>query len=156
MEDLLPADLIADPYTRQVVSAIVLLIGLAVLWFIWKFFYTVFKHVLVGLFMLILGSGAYWYFRSSDPPRAPEVGKHAYGASSRRYLGKVASVVNDQSKGVVFGVRAPGGQIASYPKGTIILKDEMIDEPTPTPFPTATPGQLVKPARSDGGKKGGR
>ena len=152
MEDLLPADLISDPYTRQVVSAIVLLVGLAILWFVWKFFYTVFKHLIVGLLVLSLGACGYWYFRSSAPPRAREIGKHVYGVTSKRYLGEVQSVYNDQQKGVVFGVRAPGGQIASYGKDNVVLSDQMRDEPSLTPLPSASPALNLKPARS--GKKG--
>lgn len=154
MEDLLPTDWISDPYTRQVVSAIAALVGLAILWFVWKFFYTVFKHVLVGLFVLVLGAGGYWYLRSSEPPRAPEVGKHVYGAVSKRYLGQVQSVTQDPAKGVVYGVRAPGGQITGYAKSYVVLKDVMDDVALPSPTLAATPALNLRPSRS--GKKGAR
>ena len=147
MEDFLPLDVISDPYTRQVVSAIALLVGLAVLWFIWKFFYTVFKHVLIGLFMLVIGSVGYWYFRSSAPPRAPEVGKYVYGVSSKRYLGVVQSVQRDGSK-VTYGVRGTGGQITAYQQGYVELVDKIrADEPSPTPEPSPTLKNNLRPRK---------
>ena len=147
MEDLLPFDAISDPYTRQVVMAIALLIGLAVLWFIWKFFYTVFKHVLVGLLVLVLGAGGYWYFRSSAPPRPPEVGKHVYGVSSKRYLGVVQSVQRDGSK-VTYGVRGSGGQITGYQQGYVELVDKIrAEEPSPTLQPSPTLNSNPRPRK---------
>ncbi|NOT63615.1 MAG: hypothetical protein HOP19_25670 [Acidobacteria bacterium] len=147
MEDLLPLDFISDPYTRQVVMAIGFLIGITILWFIWKFFYTIFKHVLVGLFMLVIGSVGYWYFRSSEPPRPPEVGKHVYGVSSKRYLGVVQSVQRDGSK-VTFGVREPGGQIKGYQQGYVELEEKMREvEPLPTPAPSPTLNSNPRPRR---------
>ena len=146
MEDYLPT-WISDPYARQVASAFGLLIGLAILWFVWKFFYTIFKHVIVGLFVFALGAGIYWYMNSSSTDRPPEVGKHVYGATSKRYLGKVQSVVSDPQRGVTYGVRAPSGQIASYPKESVVLKDVMDDRTpitTPSPSPAATL-KLVRP-----------
>ena len=147
MEDLLPLDAISDPYTQQVVSAIALLIGLAVLWFVWKFFYTVFKHVLVGLFMLVLGAGAYFYFRSSAPSRPPEVGKYVYGLSSKRYLGVVQSVQRDGSK-VTYAVREPGGQTKGYQQGYVELVDKIrAEEPSPTPEPSPTVNNNQRPRK---------
>ena len=147
MEDLLPLDAISDSYTRQVVSAIALLIGLAVLWFVWKFFYTVFKHVLVGLFMLVIGSAGYWYFRSSAPPRPPEVGKYVYGVSSKRYLGVVQSVQRDGSK-VTYAVRTSGGQITSYQQGYVELEAKMRPiEPSPTLEPSPTVNNNQRPRK---------
>ncbi len=147
MEDLLPLDFISDPYTRQVVMAIGFLLGVTILWFIWKFFYTVFKHVLVGLFMLVIGSAGYWYLRSSEPPRPPEVGKYVYGVSSKRYLGVVQSVQRDGSK-VTYGVRGSGGQITAYQQGYVELVDKIrAEEPSPTPEPSATLKNNLKPRK---------
>lgn len=148
MEDFLPA-WITDPYTRQVVMAIGALIVMAVLWFVWRFFFSLFKYVVIGIFLFVASGAVYWWMNSSTPERAPEVGKHAYGAISKRYLGKVQSVVNDGSRGITLGVRAPGGTITSYPKESIVLRDEMIAvEPTATPASSPTPTGTLKPARS--------
>ena len=147
MEDLLPLNSISDPYTRQVIMAIALLVGITILWFIWKFFYTVFKHVLVGLFMLVIGSVGYWYFRSSAPPRPPEVGKYVYGVSSKRYLGVVQSVQRDGSK-VTYGVRGSGGQVTGYQQGYVELVDKIrAEEPSPTPEPSPTLKNNLKPRK---------
>jgi hypothetical protein len=147
MEDLLPLDFISDPYTRQVVMAIGFLLGITILWFIWKFFYTIFKHVLVGLFMLLIGSVGYWWFRSSEPPRPSEVGKYVYGTSSKRYLGVVQSVEREGSK-VTYAVRAPGGQIMGYQQGYVELEDKMREvEPVPTAEPSPTLNANPRPRR---------
>ncbi len=147
MEDLLPLDFISDPYTKQVVMAIGFLLCITILWFIWKFFYTLFKYVLVGLFMLAIGSVGYWYLRSSAPPRPPEVGKYVYGVSSKRYLGVVQSVQRDGSK-VTYGVRGSGGQITAYQQGYVELVDKIrADEPSPTPEPSPTLKNNLRPRK---------
>lgn len=147
MENLLPA-WISDPYTRQVFMAIGALLLFAVLWIIWRFFFTIFKHVIFGIFVFVASGAVYWYLRSPAQERAPEVGKHAYGVTSKRYLGKVQSVVNDEPRGVTLGVRAPGGTIASYPKDSVVLRDEMLAvEPTATPVPSPSPTGTLKRVR---------
>jgi hypothetical protein len=147
MDDYLPS-WISDPYTRQVLMAIGALLLFAVLWFIWKFFFTIFKQVVFGIFVFVASGALYWYFRTPSEVRAPEVGKHAYGVSSKRYLGIVQSVSYDGPSGVTYGIRAPGGAITGYPKGSVVLRDEMIAvEPTVTPVPSPSPIGTLKNTR---------
>jgi hypothetical protein len=127
--------------------AIGALLLFATLWIIWRFFFKLFKYVIFGIFVFFASGALYWYFRSPSEVRAPEVGKHAYGVTSKRYLGKVHNVLREGSS-VTFGVRAPGGAITSYPKESVVLRDEMIAvEPTATPAPSPSPTGTLKPAR---------
>jgi hypothetical protein len=122
-----------DNYTREMLLAVGLLVLLAVLWVVWKFFFAFFKHVLTALFIAVLGSGIYYYVMSQPPPKDPNVGKHAYGASSNRYLG-VIEAANDDS----YVVKQPGGYQTKYPRARVIVKDKMdpVEAASPSPSPT--------------------
>ena len=134
-----------DNYTREMLLAIALLFVLAVLWLAWKFFFSIFKHVLTAVFITILGSGIYYYVMSQPPPRDPNVGKHAYGTSSNRYLGVIEAATEDS-----FVIKQVGGQQTKLPKARVIVKDKMDPvaavSPSPSPSPTSKP-PVKAPAR---------
>lgn len=135
-----------DDYTTRMVTAIGLLILIGILWVVWKFFYTLFKHVLVALFIAAIGSGVYYYMMyQPPPPKDPNVGKHAYGASSGRYLGEIEAAQNDPQSGPVWIIRQPGGQQTKLAKTRVIVKDKMDPIAVESPTPTATPAQNPKP-----------
>ena len=138
-----------DNYTREMVLAIGLLIIMAVLWLAWKFFFSIFKHVLTAVFLAVLGSGIYYYVMSQPPPRDANVGKHAYGTSSNRYLGVIESATDDS-----FVIKQPGGQQTKVPKARVVVKDKMdpVEAAVPSPSPSASPNKAksTKPARKRG------
>ncbi len=134
-----------DAYTTKMVMAIGLLILISLLWVVWKFFYTVFKHVLVALFIAAIGSGVYYYVMNQTPPKDTNLGKHAYGASSGRYLGEIEAAQNDPQSGPVWIIRQLGGQLTKLPKARVIVKDKMDAVAVESPTPAATPAQTPKP-----------
>jgi hypothetical protein len=126
--------LLGDAYTRELLTAIALLIVAAILWLVWKFFFAFFKHVLTALFIAAIASGVYYYVMNQPPPRDANLGKHAYGVGSNRYLGEITGATED-----AWVVKSPGGYEAKYPKARVLVKDKM-DPITPSsPSPTATP-----------------
>lgn len=133
-----------DAYTREALAAIVLLVVAAVLWLVWKFFFAFFKHLLMALFITAIASGFYFYVMNQPPPQDPNVGKHAYGISSGRYLGVVESAVEDS-----WVVRLGNAQ-TKYQKGRVTLKDKM------DPIETAQPSPSVKPRVNTSDKKRAR
>ena len=78
-----------DEYTSSVLLGIGVLIALGILWAVWKFFFSLFKHVLLAVLLGAVGSAVYYYYRSSPSPREPNFGKHAYSKISGQYLGVV-------------------------------------------------------------------
>ena len=120
-----------DTYTREMLSAIALLIVAAILWLVWKFFFSLFKHVLTALFIAAIASGVYYYVMSQPPPQDPNIGKHAYGTSSNRYLGVIEAGSDDEYVVGLAGVKK------RYPKGRLIIKDKMDPVPIESPSPTA-------------------
>jgi hypothetical protein len=126
-----------DAYTTETLSAIGLLILIAVLWLIWKFFYTIFKHVLIALFLAAIGSGVYYYLMR-PPPKDPNIGKFAYSSNSGRYLGVIEGAAEDSQLGAVWIVRPTGGYPTKYSKGRIVLKDKRDPEPLEQPSPSPT------------------
>jgi hypothetical protein len=142
-----------DNYTREMILALGLLLILAVLWLAWKFFFAMFKHVLMAVFLTVLCSGVYYYVMSQPPPQDPNVGKHAYGASSSRYLGVIEAADEDS-----FVIKQPGGQATKLAKARVIVKDKMdpvtVASPSPSPAASQKPKPATKPATS--GKKPAR
>ena len=134
-----------DAYTTRMVTAIGLLLLISLLWVVWKFFYTVFKHVLVALFIAAIGSGIYYYVMNQTPPQDPNIGKHAYGASGGRYLGEIEAARNDPQSGPVWIIRQPSGQLIRFAKARVIVKDKMDPIAVESPTPTATPAPSPKP-----------
>jgi hypothetical protein len=144
-----------DAYTTKMVTAIGLLLLICLLWVVWKFFYALFKHVLVALFIAAIGSGIYYYVMSQPPPpKDPNVGKHAYGASSGRYLGEIEAAQNDPQSGAVWIIRQPGGQQTKIAKARVVVKDKMdpVTEEQTSPSPTPA----TKPKTGPSGKKSAR
>ncbi|MBI1762911.1 MAG: hypothetical protein HYR56_15885 [Acidobacteria bacterium] len=137
-----------DSYTRQMLAAIALLIVAAILWLVWKFFFSLFKHVLMALFIAAIASTVYYYVMNQPPPRDTSVGKHAYGVSSGRYLGVVEGAQNDPQSGPVWIIRQPGGQPTKLAKARVIVKDKMEPLAAESPAATATPAQNPKPRPS--------
>ena len=133
-----------DTYTREMLSAIALLIVAAILWLVWKFFFSLFKHVLSALFIAAIASGVYYYVMNQPPPQDPNVGKHAYGTSSNRYLGVIEAGSEDS-----YVVRLGNAQ-TRYPKARVIIKDKMepiaVESPSPSPKSKTKPNAVVKNA----------
>jgi hypothetical protein len=133
-----------DTYTREMLAAIALLIVAAILWLVWKFFFALFKHVLMALFIAAIASGVYYYVMNQPPPKDPNVGKHAYGTSSSRYLGVIEAGTEDS-----YVVRLGNAQ-TKYPKARVIVKDKMdpvvIESPSPSPSAKPKPGNPGKKA----------
>lgn len=134
-----------DNYTREMLAAIGLLLVLAVLWLVWKFFFALFKHVLMALFLAIIGSGIYFYLFNRPPAPDPNVGKYAYGASSNRYLGIIESADADSY------IVKQGNYPTKYAKGRIIVKDKL--EPTATPTAAPSPSVTPKPRSANPPKR---
>ncbi len=128
-----------DTYTREMLTALGLLIVATILWLVWKFFFSLFKHVLTALFIAALASGVYYYVMNQPPARDPNVGKHAYGVSSNRYLGVIEAGTEDS-----YVVRSGGAQI-KYPKAKVVIKAKM--DPVSASTPTASPALSPNPAK---------
>lgn len=129
-----------DAYTTKLLMAIGLLVLISLLWVVWKFFYTVFKHVLIALFIAAIGSGVYYYVMNQEPPKNPNAGKHAYGVSSSRYLGVIEAAADDS-----WIIRQPGGQQTKIAKTRVIVKDKMDPVVIESPTPAATPTPKLRP-----------
>lgn len=115
-----------------VIGAVVLI---GFLWLVWKFFYKVFKHVII---MLILGAMgvAFYYYRSLPPPAPPYKGKHAYMKDNGEYIGVVEGQAEDSRRGPVWVIRPVGGYPQRYTKARVTLKDKMELKPEQTPAPS--------------------
>lgn len=135
-----------DSYTREMLAAIALLVVAAVLWLVWKFFFALFKHVLTALFIAAIASGVYYYVMNQPPPQDPNVGKHAYGTSSSRYLGVIEAGTEDS-----YVVRLGNAQ-TKYPKARVIVKEKM----DPVVIESPSPAPSTKPKPSNPGKKATR
>jgi hypothetical protein len=115
-----------DKQTIIIALVVGLLVLIGMLWFVWKIYYRLFKHLVIAL--LIGAAGAmlmYYRYSSSSAPRDPNIGKHAYGNHTGRYLGVVEGQGNDKTRGPVWVIRQPGGYQMSYPKSRVTLKDKM-------------------------------
>lgn len=134
-----------DEYTIKTAIVIGSLIVIGVLWLVWKFFFRLFKLVVIAL--LIGGIGAAIYYYRSSPP--PYIGKHAYLIASGTYLGVVERQENDKARGEVWVVRQPDGHQAMHSKTRVTLKDErdLELEQRSQPVETPTPGATNKPRR---------
>ncbi len=127
-----------DEYTIKAAIVIGALLALGLLWLVWKFFFKLFKYVIIALLIGAVGAALY-YYRSPPPPRDPNIGKHAYGNVSGRYLGVVEGQGEDTQRGPVWDVRSPDGQLTKYSKSRVTLKDKLELTPQIESSPTATP-----------------
>jgi hypothetical protein len=134
-----------DEYPIKAAIVIGALLALGLLWLVWKFFFKLFKHVIIALLIGAAGA-AFYYYRSLPPPRDPNIGKHAYGNVSGRYLGVVEGQGEDAQRGPIWGVRSPDGHLTKYPKSRVTLKDKLEPPPQTEPAPATTPS----PASSSG------
>jgi hypothetical protein len=130
-------------YSVKIGLAIGLLVVLALLWAVWKFFTTVFKYVIIGLVVAAIGAGLTWY-RMQPPPRNPNFGKHAYLKDNGAYLGVVESQGDDNQRGEVWIIRPPGGHTLMYRKSRVDLKDKYEPPPSPSPEPSPAANAPVK------------
>lgn len=132
------------------IGAVVLLVFL---WLVWKFFFSMLKHVIIILILGGLFAGVYWY-RSLPPPKNPAIGKHAYLTETGKYLGLVEGQGEDNRRGEVWIVRIPGDHQKMYGKTRVTLKDkrDIASEPTPAPTATPTPASATK-SKPPGSKK---
>jgi hypothetical protein len=135
-----------DTYTREMLAAIALLVLAMVLWLVWKFFFALFKHVLTALFIAAIASGVYYYVMNQPPPQDPNVGKHAYGTSSSRYLGVIEAGTADS-----YVVRL-GNAKTTVPKARVIVKEKM----DPVAIESPSPAPSAKPRPASSGKKATR
>ncbi|MGE0127321.1 MAG: hypothetical protein AB7U82_04365 [Blastocatellales bacterium] len=135
-----------DGFTIKTALVIGLLVLIGFLWLVWKFFFKLFKHVLIML--LIGGAGAaYYYYRSLPPPPPEYVGKHAYMKENGTYIGVVEGQGDDNRRGPVWIVRPVGGYPQRYAKTRVTLKDkmELRPEQSPSPKPEAKPAATKAP-----------
>jgi energy-coupling factor transporter transmembrane protein EcfT len=141
-----------DDFTIRIGIAIGLFILLVILWIVWKFFFNFLKHV---IFALILGGllAGFYYFRLQSPPRDPNIGKHAYGTVTGKYLGVVEGQGEDNQRGPVWVVRIPGDYPKMYPKSRIILKDERDPAAESDSDPEASPSPEDEKSEKRRGKK---
>ena len=147
-----------DGFTIKAALVIGLLLLIGFLWLVWKFFFKLFKHVLIML--LIGGAGAaYYYYRSLPPPPPDYVGKHAYMKETGVYIGVVEAQGDDSRRGPVWIVRPVGGYPQRYAKSRVMLKDKMELKPEQTPAapapeakPDAAKASESKPAAAKTGK----
>ena len=136
-----------DPYTTKMITAIGLLLLVSLLWLVWKFFYTLFKHVLVALFLAAIGSGIYYYVMNQAPPKDPHIGKHAYSARAGNYFGAIEGAQDDPRSGPVWVIRQPDGHLTKIAKTRVLVKDKMDPVAVESPTPAATPARTPKPRR---------
>lgn len=129
-----------DGYTTKMLIVGGALIALLFLWVIWKFFFSLLKHVLIILILGGVFAGVYWY-RNQPPPKNPAIGKHAYMTESGKYLGVVEGEGDDPRRGAVWNIRPPGDHPRMFAKSRVTLKDkrDLASEPTPEPTPTPSP-----------------
>jgi hypothetical protein len=137
---------IMDGFTIKATLAIGLLLLIGMLWLVWKFFFKLFKHVVI---MLLIGAAgaAFYYYRSLPPPPPEYVGKHAYMKENGVYIGVVEGQDDDSRRGPVWIVRPVGGYPMRYAKSRVTLKDKMELKPeqTPAPTPEAKPAATKAP-----------
>ncbi|HEY8462003.1 MAG TPA: hypothetical protein VIM99_16560 [Blastocatellia bacterium] len=144
-----------DGLTMKVTLAIGALLLIGFLWLVWKFFFKVFKHVVIMLVISALGSLLFLYLRygSSSPRVNPNVGKHAYMKDGGEYIGVVEGETEDSRRGAVWIIRPLGGYPQRYSKKRVTLKDKMELKPAPTPTPEATPASNKADTKGDTKKK---
>ncbi len=125
------------------------LVLLVIFWLVWKFFFSMVKHLIILVLLGGIFAGVYWY-RSLPPPKNPAFGKHAYLTDSGKYLGIVEGEGEDPRRGAVWNIRLPGGYPLMYGKSRVTLKDkrDLASEPKsePTSSPTPPPAAKTKPA----------
>ncbi len=135
-----------DKQTIIIAAVIGLLAVIVVLWFVWKVYYKLFKHVIIALLIGAAGSALYVY-RSLPPPRDPNLGKHAYMTASGKYLGVVEGQGEDRQRGPIWIVRPPGGYTVMYAKSRVTLKEKMDPEPKAESSPATTPSPANSPRK---------
>lgn len=121
---------------------------LVVLWFVWRFFFALFKHVVIALVLGAIGAGAYYYLRARPPARNPAIGKYAYLKENGKYLGVIEAEGDDNQRGKVWVVRPPGRYPVIYAKPRVAIKDRLepgapLEDPeaSPTPTPSVRKGK---------------
>jgi hypothetical protein len=141
-----------DGLTMKATLAIGVLLLIGFLWLTWKFFYKVFKHVVIMLVIAVLGATLFIYLRySSSPPRQnSDIGKHAYMKDGGEYIGVVEGETEDGRRGAVWIIRPLGGYPQRYSKKRVTLKEKIELKPAPTQAPTPESA----PASSSAEKKG--
>lgn len=141
-----------DEYTTKLLIVGGALLLLLFLWVIWKFFFSMLKHVLIIVILGGLFVGFYWYRTHSSPTKNPAIGKHAYMTESGKYLGVVESEGEDARRGAVWGIRYPGAYPRMFAKSRVTLKDQrdIASEPTPEPTTSPTPSPTAKPKTVSG------
>lgn len=121
------------------------LVLLVIFWLVWKFFFSMVKHLIIIVILGGVFAGVYWY-RSLPPPKNPAFGKHAYLTENGKYLGVVESEGEDPRRGAVWNIRLPGGHPLMYGKSRVTLKDkrDLASEPKSEPSPSPTPPSAAK------------
>ncbi len=130
-----------EGFTIKIGVAIGVILLIALLWVVWKFFSKLFKHVIIMLIIGFAGS-AFYYYRTLPPPHPPYVGKHAYMKANGEYIGVVEGQSDDKQRGPVWIVRPAGSYPQKYAKSRVLLKDTMVlkTAPASTPAPESKPG----------------
>jgi len=121
------------------------LVLLVIFWLVWKFFFSMVKHLIIIVILGGVFAGVYWY-RSLPPPKNPAFGKHAYLTENGKYLGVVEGEGEDPRRGAVWNIRLPGGHPLMYGKSRVTLKDkrDLASEPKSEPSPSPTPPSAAK------------
>ncbi|HEY6401182.1 MAG TPA: hypothetical protein VI479_07220 [Blastocatellia bacterium] len=146
-----------DGLTMKATLAIGVLLLIGFLWLMWKFFYKVFKHVVIMLVIAVLGSTLFIYLRysSSTPRKNPDIGKHAYMKDGGAYIGVVEGEDQDSRRGAVWVIRPLGGYPQRYSKKRVTLKEKIELKLTPTeaPTPVSAPASNNAEKKDDAKKK---
>lgn len=124
----------------KIALAIALVIWIGFLWLSWKYFFKLFKHLILIMLIGSTFAGVYLY-RMLPPAHNPNIGKHAYSNDTGRYLGVVEGSGDDSRRGEVWIVRPPGRYPLTYSKSRVTLKNrrEIDKEPKETPATLSTP-----------------
>lgn len=101
-------------------AAVAVVIFLILAWIVFKFFFRLLKHfIIAGVLAVIVA--IFWYspFEIFAPPPKPEIGKFAYGTSSKNFLGVV---VADDKEGGNWIIEKSGIR-SKYGKNHVTLRD---------------------------------
>jgi membrane protein implicated in regulation of membrane protease activity len=130
-----------DKFTLTLVMTAGVVVLLGILWFTWKYHFTLFKYLLAALIFFAAVTATLIYRLQPVPPkRNPAIGKHAYMKQTGEYLGVVEGSGRDRQRGEVWIVRPPGGYQLMYGKSRVTLKDvEDIEKEDVKPSPSQSP-----------------
>jgi hypothetical protein len=119
--------------TYAIAAGLILLIGLA----IWKFFNPYLKYFIIAI---VLAIPIVYMFMPTTVVKDPVIGKLAYGANSKSFLGTI--ILNDKNSGEY--VVEINGLKKRYPTGNVIVSDGLLKK-DPTPATSESPAPSTAP-----------